>query len=113
MGCIIRTRLATTDSEIQQGLSGVEHLDDDEGMLFVAPGYIFWMHGMLIPLDMIWMDDAGVVVALIQNAQPCTPDYCPSFLPDVDFTYVLEVNAGFIERCGLRLGDELLGYITV
>lgn len=107
MGYTIRTRLATTDEEIAQGLSGIDHLNDDEGMLFVAPGYVFWMHGMLIPLDMIWMDDTGVVVALVPNAQPCTPDHCPSYFPDVDFTYVLEVNAGFIERYGLRLGEQL------
>ncbi|MCL6647521.1 MAG: DUF192 domain-containing protein, partial [Chloroflexi bacterium] len=62
-GTVVWARLALTPEQRTQGLSGVERLDPDEGMLFVYPvkgRYPFWMRGMLFPLDMLWIDDDRV-----------------------------------------------------
>ena len=89
------------------GLSGRENLSDGWGTLFIfeKPGrYSFWMYGMLFPLDIIWIDENGVVVYIVENAQPCV-NVCMTYEPDTDALYVLEVRAGFAEDTGIVEGE--------
>ncbi len=64
----------------------------------------FWMRNTLIPLDMIFLDEAGVVVALHENAIPLDETPISSIAPT---RYVLEVNGGLSRRLGITLGSEL------
>ena len=107
-GLTIMIEVADTDAERRQGLSGRESLQEETGLLFIhetksIPSY--WMNGMLISLDFVWLND-GVVVDLTENVPPEDPPvsfYSPSGLVDT----VLEVNAGFIEKHSLSVGDYL------
>jgi uncharacterized protein len=98
----IMADVATTEEELAQGLLGRTHLEEDEGMLFVlqerAP---FHMRGMQFPIDIIWIDRDHKITAVFSNAQPCLSVNCPEYFPDVDFSYVLEVQAGLAKRLGL------------
>jgi uncharacterized membrane protein (UPF0127 family) len=106
--------LAITPQEQERGLMGMEGLGHGKGMLFVFPQegvYPFWMKGMLIPLDMVWMDSNGTVVHIEENVQPCKADPCPIINPGVQAKYVLEVDAGTADRIGLAGGDKMSVYI--
>ena len=59
---------------------------------------------MLSPLDIIWIDERGLVVYLVEKAQPCV-DKCVSYFPESDALYVLEVRAGFVEEYNVVKGD--------
>jgi hypothetical protein len=112
----IRVEIADTPDKREKGLGGVTSLGENEGMLFVSDqkdtSPIFWMKGMLIPLDIIWIND-GKVVKIdknIPNPDPNTPEselkrYSPTSVVD----YVLEVNAGFSDKFGLKVGDTAEG----
>jgi uncharacterized membrane protein (UPF0127 family) len=98
--------LARRPQDSQKGLMYRTHMDEDHGMLFdlgVREPHTFWMHNTCIPLDMIFLDDDGLVVGIVENAptlndaQRSVP--CPS-------THVLEVNAGWSRRHGVRAGDR-------
>ncbi len=85
-------------------------LDEREGMLFcfdVPDRYGFWMKNVRIPLDMLWLDNRGRIVWIVERAKPCTGDPCPIYLPEADASYVLEVVGGFVKKHGLAVGDDV------
>lgn len=108
----VLAKIADTPQKRMVGLSEHESLPDNEGMLFVFEEsdqfMVFWMKGMSFALDLIWIDD-GKVVQIHENAPPQsanTPDSETVFyLPNQPINYVLEVNAGFIEKNNIQVGD--------
>ncbi len=83
-------------------------LPQDKGMLFVFEKekiHPFWMKNMRFPLDIIWLDANKKIVDIYQNAQPCK-ETCDSIIPKSAATFVLEVNAGFVEKNKIKVGDR-------
>jgi uncharacterized membrane protein (UPF0127 family) len=114
-GVRLLVEVADTPAERGRGLSGREMLPENSGMLFVFDTprrYGFWMYGMKFPLDIIWIDERLRVVYFVENAQPCV-NICETYEPPADALYVLEVNAGFVKKYGLKVWDvvELSGLV--
>ena len=113
-GAAFQVEVLTTPAERTRGLSGREMLEPGSGALFVyepgAAGAI-WMKGMLFDLDLVWIGEDCTVVHVTENVpQPesGTPDTrLPRYRPGVPATYVLELNAGEVERSGIRAGDKV------
>lgn len=104
----VKVELAITDIEKAKGLSGRSNLAEDEGMLFIFSNttrHPFWMKDMLIPIDMIWIDEAGFVVYIAHEAQPNS--YPALFGSSVESKYVLEVAAGFAKRHKVDIGTKV------
>ncbi len=102
----VRVEVAKSPRELERGLMFREKLGADEGMLFVFPEpavQAFWMKNTLIPLDMIFIDDEGTVVGIVESAEPMTTDVRSVGLPS---RFVLEVNGGFAAAHGLARGDR-------
>ena len=107
--------LALRPEQKTMGLMERRHLDDDAGMLFVydsiQPGDAsFWMYRTRIPLDIAFLDSAGVI-RVVRSMTPCPSTLaqaCPSYTPDVPYRFALEMNAGFFARHGFGVGDSLL-----
>lgn len=99
--------VADTAAERSQGLMNVPEMAAGAGMLFVYPSSrraTFWMRNTLIPLDMIFADEAGRVTRVHSNAVPLdetTIDGGPGV------QYVLEINGGLAERLGIAPGTQL------
>ena len=77
-GQTVQVDLADTPTKRTKGLMNIEHLDENEGMLFIfeeQKQVSFWMKNTLIPLDMIFLNAEGTIVN-IQNAIPCKQDPC-------------------------------------
>ena len=103
--------LALTPEEKSRGLMYRESLGQDRGMLFIyekEARHSFWMKNVLIPLDIIWLDQDKKVVYIAENCQPCSEDSCPSIKTDKNAKYVLEINGGTVFEMGLSLGDEFV-----
>lgn len=101
---------AATSEEWRIGLMFRESLGENQGMLFVFPEekiYSFWMKDTLIPLDMIWINENFEVVE-IKSVQPCVADPCETYTPTANAKYVLEVNSGFAEKNGIKIGDPVV-----
>ena len=99
--------LAVTTEQQVLGLSSREGLENEKGMLFVFSKmgeYDFWMKDMLFNLDIIWISD-NKVVYIAKNQSPCA-ESCPIINPDVNSNYVLEVNAGTVDKLGILVGDN-------
>jgi uncharacterized membrane protein (UPF0127 family) len=103
----VRVEVARTDAEHERGLMYRERLGGDDGMLFVfaeTGEHAFWMQNTLIPLDMIFADADGVVVGVIERAEPLTTTSRTVGAPS---RYVLEVNGGWSSAHGVARGDRM------
>jgi uncharacterized membrane protein (UPF0127 family) len=107
--------LAVSAEQQRLGLMERRHLAERAGMLFVydstqPPDAAFWMYRTRIPLDIAFLDSAGVIRS-IRAMVPCPttmPEGCPTYAPGTPYRYALEVNAGALERWGATLGSRLL-----
>lgn len=109
-GHVFTVELANTPAEQEHGLMDRTSMPADHGMLFVFPDSeprTFWMKNTLIPLDMLFFDEAHKLVAIQANAQPCKADPCKLYPSDAPARYVLELNAGTAAKLGLRKGDVI------
>lgn len=91
-----------------RGLMGRRSLGKSDGMLFVfgrAAPRSFWMHDTLLPLDMLFFDDAGRLTCVIDQAQPETDAPRSCALPS---RYVVELAGGTAGRWGLSSDAHLL-----
>ena len=73
-------------------------------LLHARDDHQFWMHNTCIPLDLLYIDEDGLIVGMVENA-PVLDDTsrgvgCPG-------RYVLEVNAGWSRRHGVRAGQVM------
>jgi uncharacterized membrane protein (UPF0127 family) len=109
-GNCFKVEVVKTEADRERGLMFRKNLAGDAGMFFIfdkASIYPFWMKNTLIPLDMIWLNQAKEVVFIAQNASPCREDPCSNITPDQPAQYVLELNAGQVAKLGLKIGDKL------
>ncbi len=111
---IIKLEVASTPEEIMHGLMYRTSLDKDSGMVFLfkpARPVRFWMYHCFISLDMIFIKD-GKIVTISENVPPCkspNPGDCPTYpeTGDVNVSEVIEVNAGYCKRNGIKEGDTV------
>lgn len=99
--------IADDPAERSQGLMFRESMPLSSGMLFVyeRPQRVsFWMKNTLIPLDMIFLNERGVVEHVHENAVP--GDLTP--IPGGDnILVVLEINGGLARRLGIEPGTQM------
>lgn len=102
----VEVELALTDAETERGLMYRTTMPDGHGMLFAMEErkrQTFWMHNTCIPLDMLFIDDDGLIVGISENVPTLSDDVtsvaCPS-------SFVLEVNAGWCRAHGVKAGQK-------
>ena len=107
---IIKTldiEIADNDYETQTGLMYRTKLGTNHGMLFIFPDEdfrSFYMKNTKIPLDIIYIDEAKIIVSIQKNAKPFDETSLPS---DTPAKYVLEVNGGLSDEWQLEVGDRI------
>ena len=103
----ISIEIADNDAETTQGLMYRKSMPDTCGMLFVFPDSqerSFWMKNTFIPLDLLFINSNKEVITIQPNRPPFSEEAIPSYKPA---QYVLEVNAGFCQRNGIKQGDKI------
>jgi hypothetical protein len=109
-GYNISAFIADTNEKRTNGLSRVENLDKDQGMLFILDypsKQGFWMKEMNFPIDIIWINDNYTVIHIEGSLEPCVSTFlCPVYSPSDDAKYVLETNSGFAESHLIEIGSK-------
>lgn len=99
--------VADDAAERAQGLMFREAMSASSGMLFVndTPRHTqFWMKNTLIPLDMIFIDQTGLVTRIAENTRPLDEtmiDGGPNVL------MILEINGGMAKSLGITVASQL------
>ncbi len=103
----ITVEIAESDRDRQRGLMYRTRMGDDRGMIFrfdEKDNHTFWMHNTCIPLDMLYIDDDGMIVGIEENTPTMSDD---TFEVGCDSKYVLEVNAGWTRAHGVMAGQKV------
>jgi len=99
--------IADTDATRARGLMHRESMPRFSGMLFVydrPERAVFWMENTLIPLDMLFVDEAGQVRRIHHQARPLDRTAIDG---GEGVQMVLEINGGMARRLGITEGSEL------
>ena len=104
-----RYNLFVSDTEAQrsQGLSNIETMLPNEGMIFIfdSPAkYGFWMKDMQFSLDLLYLYGNNIV-AVREDLSPKT--YPQTFAPSYTASKVIELNAGEVMKNGVNIGDQI------
>lgn len=105
-GTVVKAEVVASEQDREKGLMYRDGLGSDGGMFFVfekEDKYSFWMKNVDFPIDIIWINEKGMVVD-VQTAMPCTM-HCKDYVPDYPVMYVLEVPAGFAGERGIKIGS--------
>ncbi len=104
---VLNVEIAEKDHDRQRGLMYRTSMADDHGMIFgfeQKDDHTFWMHNTCIPLDMLFIDDDGLIVGIEENTPTLSDD---TFSVGCESKYVLEVNAGWTRAHGVFAGQKV------
>ena len=105
---VMQAELAQSPEERTIGLMFRKTMATNDGMLFAfeqAGQQCFWMKNTLLPLSAAFVADDGTVVN-IEEMKPQTLDGHCSLKP---VRFVLEMNAGWFAKRGIKPGSKLQG----
>ncbi len=103
----VQAELANSNATMAKGLMHRKSLEEKAGMWFdfgKATRVSMWMKNTLIPLDMLFVDEKGVVQCIAANTVPHSLEHiiCPT-----QVRYVLEINAGKAAAWNIEAGDVI------
>jgi uncharacterized membrane protein (UPF0127 family) len=106
----VRVRVEIADNPVRRyiGLRWRESMPGDQGMLFVYPAEAprtFTMANTPIPLSIAFIDSERRIID-IQDMEPLD-DEPPGYVSAKPAQYALEVNQGFFDRRGVKVGDRV------
>tara|TARA_B100001057_G_scaffold155475_1_gene155675 strand:- start:3162 stop:3581 length:420 start_codon:yes stop_codon:yes gene_type:complete len=99
--------LAETRNQQTRGLMYVKSLPKNTGMLFIYSNSnirAMWMKNTFISLDMIFIDENGIVSSIEKNTEPQSLKTIRSEKP---IKYVLELAGGKTDQIKLIEGDHI------
>ena len=105
---VIRAEVASTFPTRAQGLMHRQHLDPNQGMLFVFPElelHCMWMKNTLIPLSVAFINEKGVII----NVEEMAPQTEDSHCAKTPARYALEMNGAWFKGHGLGAGTRIDG----
>ncbi len=103
----IDAEIAENNDERNRGLMYRERMEINQGMLFIFPYEVmqaFWMKNTILPLDMLFVNSKREIVTIHKNTTPYAETSYPS---SAAAQFVVEVNAGFVDRHGIREGFRI------
>jgi hypothetical protein len=103
----IAVEIAATPETHARGLMGRYLTDDNQGMLFVFPRpepRSFWMRNTPTSLDILFINEDRKVLNVAKATRPMSDERYRSLGPA---RYVVEVQAGFADRYGIRKGTGI------
>jgi uncharacterized membrane protein (UPF0127 family) len=111
---IYKLIVVKTEIDKQKGLSGKNSLPNDSGMLFLFQEKskpAFWMKNMKFSIDILFINDSKIV-DIVENAKNPSAkqntNELPIYKPSEDANYVLEINAGEVEKNKIKKGDTVI-----
>lgn len=107
---MVTVEVARTPLELKKGLMFRSHMEEDRGMLFVFGAerlQLLWMKNTFIPLDILFISTDFKIVSMVTHVPPCKREPCPVYRSQKPAIYMLEVNAGFVDKHQIQEGGTV------
>ena len=104
---VVEIEVADTEKKRNQGLMWRRSMPENAAMLFIferEQPLSFWMKNTYISLDIIYVNQAMEIISISDFTVPHSDASLPSRAPAKD---VVEVNAGFSSKFGIKPGDSI------
>lgn len=99
--------IANTDEQRARGLMYRKKMSPQKGMLFFFTAnrmVTMWMKNTYIPLDILFIDQKGVIVHIAKSTVPESLDFISSRKPVIS---ALELNSGVTNSLNIQIGDKI------
>lgn len=110
----VNVEIADSPAEQELGLMHRKSMGEDHGMLFVFPDakiHYFWMKNTLIPLSIAYIGPDKRIINMLDMKpvrKQTVPDFrLPRYASAKPAMYALEVNKGFFDEHGVKVGDKV------
>ena len=107
----IEAEVADTPEKLLFGLAFQEALPSNGGMIYIFEStghHRVTTKAYRFPVDMMWVDESHHIVSLMENVPPCQQETCPWHGSTSEAVrYLIQTEAGFIQRQALTVGGEL------
>lgn len=100
--------IARTREQLEAGLMYRTKFPSDRAMLFIFPDQhiiTMWMANTPLPLDMIFLDEKGIIVSVAKNTIPYSTKIVSSH---VAAAFTIELNAGEAKKNGIATGQKVI-----
>ena len=104
---VFEVEIADTKEKRERGLMFRSILDENKGMLFILPEKSFaniWMKNTILSLDVLFISVDNIIVDLVKETFPLSEKIYTSKML---VKYILEINAGLIDKIDIRIGDRI------
>jgi len=104
----IDVEIADDNEQRATGMMFRDSMEETQGMFFIFDFEVpqsFWMLNTILPLDIIYVNSKLEIVKIIKNAKPFDETSLPSIKPA---QFVVEVNAGYCDKHGIKEGDKIV-----
>ena len=102
---VFEVEIADTKEKREKGLMFRPILDENKGMLFILSEPNFanvWMKNTILSLDILFISENNIIVDFVKETLPLSEKVHTS---EVLVKYILEINAGLIDKIGIKIGD--------
>jgi uncharacterized membrane protein (UPF0127 family) len=109
---VVVVEIADDAGKRERGLSGREELGKNEGMLFIFSNQrrqTFWMKEMMFAIDIVFINN-GRVIEMVENVLAPKEGEDGRRITASSKNpaeWVLEVNSGWAEKNGIKVGDAV------
>lgn len=100
--------IAQTREQSEKGLMYRTDFPKNRAMLFIfADEHIItmWMANTPLPLDMIFLNEKGIIVSVAKNTTPYSTKIVSSHEPAA---FTIELNAGEVEKNAIGIGQRVI-----
>ena len=104
----IDIEIADDDNSRVNGLKYRTKMAESQGMFFIFPFETvqsFWMQYTVLSLDMIFVNKENIIVKIRKKTIPYDEN---SYTSEKPATYVVEVNADYTDKFGIKEGDKIV-----
>lgn len=105
---IYNVEIAKTPEQSEAGLMYRTDFPENRAMLFIFPEkriVTMWMANTPLPLDMVFLDEKGVIVSIALNTTPYSTKIVPSHAPAA---FTIELNAGDVQKNKITIGQKVI-----
>lgn len=100
--------IAKTPEQSEAGLMYRTDFPENRAMLFIFPEkriVTMWMANTPLPLDMVFLDEKGVIVSIASNTTPYSTKIVSSHVPAA---FTIELNAGDVQKHNIEIGEKVI-----